>query len=165
MPTFKEFRKIVIENILSTDTAQHSLYMARFQQKIDSGAKLNGDEKEDRGLLCRLLIKAADISNVAKPWPLAALWSNLVSDEFFAQGDEEKEKQIPTAPFMDRTKSTAAKNTANFIDFLALPLYKAVVALLPAGAESLVLLNHNRKELEELINQGKDIPRDIKINL
>jgi len=160
-PVYREFRKAVIENILATDTSQHSLFMSRFQQRLEhfNSSKLNPEEKEDRYLLCRLLIKAADISNVAKPWVQASRWSNFVSDEFFAQGDEEKRRGLNVAPFMDRTKSTAAKNTANFIDFLALPLFKAVVSFIPLSTESITLLSHNRKELEELIKSGKDIPR------
>ena len=40
------------------------------------------------------LLKCADISNVAKPLPVAMEWAVAVSDEFFAQGDLERAQGI-----------------------------------------------------------------------
>jgi hypothetical protein len=157
---YREFRKHVVENILSTDTSQHTVYMSRFQQRVENVSTFSGQDADDRALLCRLLMKSSDISNVAKPWQLAKRWSNAVSDEFFAQGDEESRLNLTPAPFMDRTKSTAAKNTANFIDFLACPLFKVLVTLLPLSSATLTLVGQNRLQLEELIKHGADIPRD-----
>ena len=44
------------------------------------------------------LLKCADISNVAKPLPVAMEWAVAVSDEFFAQGDLERAQGIEVRP-------------------------------------------------------------------
>jgi hypothetical protein len=63
----------------------------------------------------------------------------------------EKEKGMPVAPFMDRTKSSKARTSANFIDFVAGPLFQIVAQLLPETRGCLDYIADNRKRLEELI--------------
>jgi len=120
------------------------------------------------------ILHLSDISNISKPWEVAKIWTDRVGDEFFrqvathirscslfacfshsrvfaSQGDLEKEKGMPVAPFMDRTKSSKARTSANFIDFVAVPLFQVVAQLLPETRGCLEYIADNRKRLEELI--------------
>ena len=45
---------------------------------------------EERILLASFILHCADISNPGKDWPVCERWANLVMNEFFAQGDLEK---------------------------------------------------------------------------
>lgn len=41
-------------------------------------------------------------------------------------GDREKSMGLPVAPFMDKTATTVPKNSMNFIDYVATPLFKGL---------------------------------------
>ena len=47
-----------------------------------------GEDKKK--LLCGMLMTAADVSAIAKPWELQHETAKMVADEFFDQGDMEK---------------------------------------------------------------------------
>lgn len=40
---------------------------------------------EDKRVICRMLIKCADVSNPSRPWPLCKEWGLRIVDEYFAQ--------------------------------------------------------------------------------
>jgi len=46
-----------------------------------------------------------------------------VMEEFFMQGDKEKELGLPTSPFMDREKTSVAQCQIGFINVLVKPLH------------------------------------------
>ena len=53
-----------------------------------------------------MAIKCADISNTTRPWATSSRWSQLVCQEFFAQGDAERALGLPVAPLNDRTSTS-----------------------------------------------------------
>lgn len=56
-----------------------------------------------RRLCClKMIIKSADISNCTRITPIYLPWSKRICDEFFEQGDIEKDLGLPISPFMDR---------------------------------------------------------------
>ncbi|KAJ4460716.1 putative 3'5'-cyclic nucleotide phosphodiesterase [Paratrimastix pyriformis] len=99
-----------------------------------------------RRLVLVMAIKAADVSNPARPWHLASLWSDQVMEEFYLQGDLEEELSLPRSKNMDRRhpeQKPACQNPpvvprthtlppAGFIDFLAHPAFQALGQVLPA---------------------------------
>ncbi len=78
----KEVRNLMINCILATDLAQHMDILAKWNGIAYSFSKEN---KEHRVLLMQVVLKAADISNPARPFPIAKYWANMVQEEFFAQ--------------------------------------------------------------------------------
>lgn len=56
-----------------------------------------------RPVLCGIMMTACDVSAIAKPWEVQHRVAKLVADEFFDQGDMEKQ-QLNTQPMemMDR---------------------------------------------------------------
>jgi len=119
--TFRQVRKVIIACILSTDMAKHFEYVSKLEERMDP---YNRESFEDRSFIMQIVIKAADISNIAKEWSISKKWSENLTVEFFNQGDYEKQTNLPTAPYMDRTQTTTSKTTSNFIDFVAFPLFK-----------------------------------------
>ena len=53
-------------------------------------------------------------------------WSDLVCEEFFAQGDLERSLNLPVTPFMDRSTAVVAKQQKGFYDFIARPMFQAL---------------------------------------
>ena len=62
---------------------------------------LQGEEKKK--LLCGMLMTAADVSAIAKPWELQHETAKMVADEFFDQGDMEK-MQLNITPMVRERK-------------------------------------------------------------
>ena len=119
---YKEIRETVIKLVLATDFAKHFDILGQFKTKIASGFDYN--KLEDRRLVLMIALKCADISHPAKEKRLHLKWTNGVTEEFYRQGDLEKNKSLPPSPFMDRQTGDLAKSQIGFISFLVLPLYK-----------------------------------------
>ena len=80
--TYTSLRKLIVGCILATDLSKHMEFHNKFQSILDNFQKDNADH---RTLLMQLLIKTADISNPAKPFPIARYWADMVQEEFFIQ--------------------------------------------------------------------------------
>lgn len=60
------------------------------------------------------MIHCADLSNTAKPFPLYKHWTYLVIEEFFCQGDKEKELGIEVSAMCDRESVVVDKAQVGF---------------------------------------------------
>lgn len=56
----------------------------------------------------KMIVKCSDVSNSARPTNIYLKWAHLICDEFFEQGDIEKELSLPISPFMDRRTTQAS---------------------------------------------------------
>lgn len=137
-----DLRKLMIDTILATDMGLHFDYMAKLasltEQVQASGGVENWDEKiagPNRTILCSMLIKCADISNVARGHDCAAQWATILIEEFSRQASMEKDLGIPTslgvAPMMGNILALA-KSQAGFMDLFAIPLFKSCAEIMPA---------------------------------
>jgi len=77
----------------ATDIERHGIYMAAFAAHWgDDMAEVSVAEDGTiadaaaREALLTLMVKAADVSNVAKPWTLAAKWAGLLKAEHLLLG-------------------------------------------------------------------------------
>lgn len=136
-------RKLMISNILATDMGLHFKYMTdvnKLQEKLahEKGVTDGWNDKireEHRDLACGLLIKCADISNVARKFEVAAKWATILTDEFSNQGEMEKALQVPSClfggpPERDNMIKLGQSQTG-FIKVFAKPLFDAVADILP----------------------------------
>lgn len=123
----KRFRYLVLEFILATDLKQHFDIIMSFNDKA-SDIDLNNEA--DRVLVSQMMIKFADINSPAKPYNLHRQWTTRICQEFYEQGDEEKKRNMPVSPYMDRQEPAVAKLQDSFIAHIVNPL---VVALNEAG--------------------------------
>ena len=64
--------------------------------------------EKDRHKVFESVLHLADISHPGKPWQLHHEWSLRVCEEFYRQGDEEKDRGIPVSPLCDRGNSNLA---------------------------------------------------------
>lgn len=123
---------MVITSILSTDMALHSDYVNKIKeqkQRIAESDPFEWDASrrlEERLLFCSGLIKCADISNVARPFPRAFEWAQILVEEFATQGDLERELGMDVSPMNDRTQIVLEDSQIGFIRFVALGLFESV---------------------------------------
>jgi len=144
----KEVRNLVIVCVIATDLAHHMEITAGWNSCI---GKFSKDDKSHRALLLQVLLKAADISNPGKPFEIAKYWATMVQEEFFGQGDLEKEKEIQVSPFMDRDKPALPKMQINFIDYLVAPLFGSLREVLPKLLLVCERLEENRKMWKSIL--------------
>jgi cAMP-specific phosphodiesterase 4 len=69
-----------------------------------------------------LFLHCSDISNPFKPFAICEKWANVVAEEFFQQGDKEREAGMDISPMMDRNNSNLNNMQMGFIEFVVSPL-------------------------------------------
>lgn len=145
-----DVRRIVLSLILATDMGRHFELVSKFTAKLSASAPgappFVVTDPADRMSLIEMIVKCADVSNPAKPSYLAVAWAKAITEEFFAQGDRERDLGMKVAAFMDRTAPGAAdlgKAQTNFIDFIT-PMYGALVDALPRLGFARVQMQSNR---------------------
>jgi len=152
---YRVVRKRIVECVLATDMAKHTKAQTSLRIKLDSLKRiendnnLNNNEKDSNiSILKRLinnleidnkfdrqqeilnfLIHSADISNPAKPFNVCKIWTNLVMEEFFIQGDLEKKKGLPVSFLCDRNTTNIPKSQIGFISNIVLPNFKILAIL------------------------------------
>lgn len=125
---FIKVRKWVIELILATDMSKHFDLIGSMKAK---NCKIKDVESPEVRLdTLKLLIHAADIGHSAKETILHKKWSKLLSEEFFRQGDVEKEAQKPVSMYCDRETTILSKSQIGFLKNIALPLFEVVASAL-----------------------------------
>ncbi|KAI9473806.1 MAG: hypothetical protein EXX96DRAFT_579423 [Benjaminiella poitrasii] len=123
------------------------------------GQPLNGQE---RLMLCKILIHAADISNPCRPWPVFHQLSLLVCVEFFRQGEKERELGLEVSPNMDHNKANPSEINVGFIDFVVQPYFETLAKLFPKSIELVEVCHVNREEWLKLSSETVD---DVDLNL
>ncbi|RHY42861.1 hypothetical protein DYB34_004714 [Aphanomyces astaci] len=117
--TYREMRKAIIEMVLATDLSMHLQLVGSLKSMIIS------DEKHDIANDPMILMRA-NIGHSAKSVKLHGQWSSLIVEEFFLQGDAERDACTEVSPFMDRWAENSAKNQIGFFEFIVLPFFDTV---------------------------------------
>uniref|UniRef100_T1IN43 Phosphodiesterase n=1 Tax=Strigamia maritima TaxID=126957 RepID=T1IN43_STRMM len=113
---FREFRTLVIDMVLATDMSSH------FQQlKIMKNMLTLPEFSVDKSKALALVLHCCDISHPSKRWDLHYRWTEILLEEFFQQGDKEKELGLSYSPLCDRSNTHVAESQIGFIDFIVDP--------------------------------------------
>lgn len=146
--------------ILSTDMEYHTDLVNQANQLktvLNAVYKLT---LQDRTSLCRILLHAADISNMARPWLISKQWSDLIVQEFFSQGDVEKKLKITISPGMDREVCSQQSISLKFGQ-LILPYFDSLVGILPKSQLFVDYLAANRLHWECMKPKIRRVHSDI----
>lgn len=79
---------------------------------------------------------ACDISYGARDFEVVHDWTYLVFEEFFVQGDVERDNQMPISMLCDRTTTTVPKVQPFFIKTFPLALFKELHKVMPGLGEA-----------------------------
>jgi len=140
-------RKVCIAAILHTDNVNHfemvkeiSKVYELTSQVCEKQAKYPNTLAQDYEvdvlnshamLWLELFLHLADVSNPLKPFKICRLWAVRVLEEFFAQGDEEKQLGIPVGMLNNRDVVNRPGTQFDFINFLVSPLVVGTVKIFP----------------------------------
>ncbi|KAJ3212962.1 High affinity cAMP-specific 3',5'-cyclic phosphodiesterase 7A [Dinochytrium kinnereticum] len=144
---YKQVRSCILSMVLATDMAGHFEYIAKFKNRL-SGSGLQYEDAKDRQLLLDIAIKCGDISNATKSNELCKKWADLIMEEFFRQGDEEKKSGYPVSMFMDRNNTVVSKCQVGFIDYIVSPLYEVWDSFVTEEQQSFSALQNLSKNRE-----------------
>lgn len=122
---YRELRSLIIDMVLSTDMSFH------FQQLKNMRNLLTMSEATvDKSKALALVLHCCDISHPAKRWNLHHRWTMLLLEEFFRQGDLERELNLPFSPLCDRNNTLVAESQIGFIDFIVDPSMSVMADML-----------------------------------
>ncbi|CAK9013529.1 unnamed protein product [Durusdinium trenchii] len=93
-----------------------------------------------------MALHAMDISNPAKVFSLSDKWSDLLRQEFFLQGDEEKHLGLPISPLCDRETVRFASSQVGFFTIIVQPTFTLMAELQHRVKD--VLLTHLQTNTE-----------------
>ena len=163
---YKTIRKRMIGNILATDMANHGKIMTVIKSRIainknENKTKfelLSGNEKtkfEEQQSLFDFLIHAADLAHNTKLFNISLKWVELLSEEFWLQGDKEKSMNLPVSFLCDRDSYNIPQSQVGFIKGFIIPTYDCLVNIFPSLKYALDNANTNLKKWEKLVTKGR----------
>jgi hypothetical protein len=125
---YMNFRKIVIEGILSTDVKRHFEIIEQFEKKRDDPAfnPIMAQCPTDFYLLTGMVIHTCDLYVPTRKRNDAIRWSALVNREFIDQNREERSKGLPETPFyknLDKPE-IMGRSEKFFVEKIVSPLWK-----------------------------------------
>ena len=152
----KKLRGRLIEMILDTDAKNHFILMTRFKHGMEM-------KQLSRGLLSSMILHISDVSNPTRPNPISRKWSFAVQEEFFAQGDKEKELGLAVSPFMDREYENLPRMQGAFIDAIVSPVFHLCAEFLPKIEKNCIKnMQVNRAFWNQLQNKQIMTTADVK---
>ena len=163
---YKTIRKRMIGNILATDMANHGKIMTVIKSRISINKAenktkfelLSGNEKtkfEEQQSLFDYLIHAADLAHNTKLFNISLKWVELLSEEFWLQGDKEKSMNLPVSFLCDRDSYNIPQSQVGFIKGFIIPTFGCLVDIFPSLKFTMDNAKTNLKKWEKLVCKGR----------
>ena len=163
---YKTIRKRMIGNILATDMANHGKIMTLIKSRIainkaENKTKfelLSGNEKtkfEEQQSLFDFLIHAADLAHNTKLFNISLKWVELLSEEFWLQGDKEKSMNLPVSFLCDRDSYNIPQSQVGFIRGFIIPTFDCLIDIFPSLKFTMDNAKTNLKKWEKLVCKGR----------
>uniref|UniRef100_A0A1B6CZB4 Phosphodiesterase n=1 Tax=Clastoptera arizonana TaxID=38151 RepID=A0A1B6CZB4_9HEMI len=129
--TFKKLMEEIYKNIISTDLSIYSLKRLQLVE-ILKNRTFSWDIENCRDLVKGALMTTCDLSLQAKPHILSCSPTLRVYEEFYIQGDFEKEMGLTPTPMMNRDNMNDLSEHQNqFLSVVVMPCFYVVATLLP----------------------------------
>ncbi|XP_039655530.1 cAMP-specific 3',5'-cyclic phosphodiesterase 4C-like [Perca fluviatilis] len=162
----QSLRKLVIDMVLATDMSKHMTLLADLKtmvetKKVTSSGVLLLDHYTERTQVLRNMVHCADLSNPTKALPLYRQWTERIMEEFFRQGDKERERGMEISAMCDKHTAIVEKSQVGFIDYIVHPLWETWADLVhPDAQELLDTLEENREWYVSTMPQSPSPPPD-----
>ncbi|KAM3914128.1 3',5'-cyclic-AMP phosphodiesterase 4B isoform 4-T4 [Leptodactylus fuscus] len=156
----QSLRKMVIDMVLATDMSKHMSLLADLKtmvetKKVTSSGVLLLDNYTDRIQVLRNMVHCADLSNPTKSLELYRQWTDRIMEEFFQQGDKERERGMEISPMCDKHTASVEKSQVGFIDYIVHPLWETWADLVQPDAQDILdTLEDNRNWYQSMIPQS-----------
>eukprot|EP00873_Tetraselmis_striata_P008965 jgi/Tetstr1/429229/TSEL_001892.t1 len=162
----KWISNMAIDIVLATDMSKHFDLIKQFNVQIARNKKYKWMTTQEKWtamsdaqirLTLQMAMKArpfsscpaacpvADLGHCALPMDQHRQWTEALEEEFFSQGDKEREKGVKVSALMDRLLPGPShpESQAGFFKFMVLPLYSAWVEAFPECKALLLQVHEN----------------------
>ncbi|XP_061875543.1 high affinity cAMP-specific and IBMX-insensitive 3',5'-cyclic phosphodiesterase 8B isoform X9 [Colius striatus] len=172
---YRTLRQAIIDMVLATEMTKHFEHVNKFVNSINkpmaseetsSNCEFTANIKnfpDNQTLIKRMMIKCADVANPCRPLELCIEWAGRISEEYFAQTDEEKRQGLPVVmPVFDRNTCSIPKSQISFIDYFITDMFDAwdAFAHLPVLMQHLANNYKHWKTLDELKCKSLRLPSE-----
>uniref|UniRef100_A0ABD2WFE4 Phosphodiesterase n=1 Tax=Trichogramma kaykai TaxID=54128 RepID=A0ABD2WFE4_9HYME len=151
-----DLERRICELILATDITRQNEFLTRFEEYL--GSELSMESEEHRHFILQIALKCADISNPCRPWDVQRKWAHKVCEEFFRQGDYERQLNLPVTAVCDRHNTSIPKIQHGFFQFIVLPLYKLLHQFIDDDFSKSLMknLDFNHKQWLDMIKEAEE---------
>ena len=157
---YKDIRKRTISEILATDMFYHKKVMSMIQTKIpqikNDKFEFISDDKEsiknEQQCLLDFFIHSADLAHNTKLFNISLKWVELLSEEFWLQGDKEKSMGLTVSFLCDRKNTNVPSSQVNFIRGFILPTFEVLITIFPTLNYTVENANNNINEWQKLVD-------------
>ncbi|XP_017774954.1 PREDICTED: probable 3',5'-cyclic phosphodiesterase pde-5 isoform X2 [Nicrophorus vespilloides] len=152
---YKEVLDLLKHCILATDLALFFNNKDRLS-KILSEDNFSWHNQDHRLLIQAIAMTGSDLSASAKPWEVQVKTVDIIFQEFYDQGDEEKKNGRTPLPMMDRNQTNhQPASQVGFLTGICSPCYTLLHQLIPETKSLLDMCHEN-------LRRWKDIDDNIK---
>ena len=161
---YKTIRKRMISQILATDMANHGENISLIRSKIKSRQYqekflfLSGNDKtkfEEQQILLDYIIHMADLGHNCKKFGISVIWIQLLCEEFWAQGDQERERGLPISFMCDRNNIDVPASQIGFLRGFILSSFDTLVEMFPKLQFTIDNAENNIKQWTKFQNEKK----------
>ena len=167
---YKHIRKRIVNQILATDMINHAMVLSSVKAKIDSWEIdnnnneknkfffLSGIEKskfDEQQMLLNFLIHAADLGHNTQKFFISIQWVELLTQEFWNQGDIEREKNLKISFLCDRNNVDVPNSQVGFLKGFILNTFDILVTMFPSLDFALENSKDNVKEWQKLADEKR----------
>uniref|UniRef100_A0A8D2NPK2 Phosphodiesterase n=1 Tax=Zosterops lateralis melanops TaxID=1220523 RepID=A0A8D2NPK2_ZOSLA len=169
---YRTLRQAIIDMVLATEMTKHFEHVNKFVNSINKPMSEGSDTEctaniknfpDNQTLIKRMMIKCADVANPCRPLELCIEWAGRISEEYFAQTDEEKRQGLPVVmPVFDRNTCSIPKSQISFIDYFITDMFDAwdAFAHLPVLMQHLANNYKHWKTLDDLKCKSLRLPSE-----
>jgi hypothetical protein len=157
---YKNIRKRMISEILATDMFNHKKIITFIQSKLsqikDGKFEFISNDKEsiiqEQQCLLDFFIHTADLAHNTKAFSISLKWVELLSEEFWLQGDKEKSMGLTVSFLCDRNTANVPSSQVNFIRGFILPTFEILINIFPTLNYTVENANNNINEWQKLVD-------------
>jgi len=150
----KNIRKTIIANIISTDMTFHKTEVKKLSDTL-SNPEFNPKKQDTKEYIMSHLVHFADISNPTKTLEVYNIWVERIFQEFFSQGDKEKELGLPISMMCDRNTTKIPDSQIFFMNFFVKEELNLIISFCPQASCLMDTLEENKKKFEEMKKQAE----------
>ena len=174
---YKKIRKRMISEILATDMAIHGKILNNIRSKIPDFllqekndkeennnikkfeliSDINNEEttNEEKQALFDYFIHSADLGHNTKIFDISLKWVELLSNEFWLQGDKERKMSLNISFLCDRDTTNVPKSQVGFIGGFIIPTYNYLVVMFPTLSYTVENAKNNLNRWQKLADEGR----------
>ena len=157
---YKDIRKRMISEILATDMFYHKQVMSMIQTKMpqiksDKFEFASEDKesiKKEQQCLLDYFIHSADLAHNTKLFNISLKWVELLSEEFWLQGDKEKSMGLTVSFLCDRNDTNVPSSQVNFIRGFIIPTFEVLITIFPTLEYTVENAKKNMNEWQKLVD-------------